>query len=243
MPLPVFWLIMLLALAFRALYKRKASLALFLSGFAWLFLISSGLVADFLVHNLERKHPPLLEVPVFEEDEPVCVMVLGGGHVSDPRLPANNQLVVTALGRLVEGIRIHKSIPGSKLILSGGTGNDTVSQASVLAGAAKILDITLEELILFEEPQNTRAEAVAFRDGLDGSCRLILVTSAVHMHRSMLEFQRADADPIAAPTNHQFKIRPKSNLLRQLPSAENLRKSESAIHEYVGIFWMKLGGR
>lgn len=48
------------------------------------------------------------------------IVVLGGGVVSDTRLLANNQSLCSSLARLVEGIRIHNNLKGSKLILSGG---------------------------------------------------------------------------------------------------------------------------
>ena len=35
--------------------------------------------------------------------------------------------------RLVEGIRIHRNLPGSKLILSGGGGFDPVPNAKIMA--------------------------------------------------------------------------------------------------------------
>ena len=46
------------------------------------------------------------------------ILILGGGHTNDSRLPANNQLSTNALGRLAEGIRIHRELPGSKIITS-----------------------------------------------------------------------------------------------------------------------------
>ena len=74
----------------------------------WMFLLS-----------LERSYPPLTDLNSLSNDIDVHIMVLGSGHTSDPALPANNQLSHNALGRLAEGIRLHRLLPGSKLITSG----------------------------------------------------------------------------------------------------------------------------
>ena len=44
---------------------------------------------------------------------PKWIVVLGGGHVSDPSLPANSQINPAALARVVEGVRLYKAIPGA----------------------------------------------------------------------------------------------------------------------------------
>ncbi len=61
-------------------------------------------------------------------------MVLGGGHASAPDLPANSQVNGATLGRLVEGVRLHRAIPGSKLLLSGGAVFDPVPEAEIMPG-------------------------------------------------------------------------------------------------------------
>lgn len=56
-------------------------------------------------------------------------------------LSANNQLSTTAVGRLTEGIRIHRMLPGSRLILSGYGGDSNVTQALVLYRTALLLGV------------------------------------------------------------------------------------------------------
>jgi uncharacterized SAM-binding protein YcdF (DUF218 family) len=55
------------------------------------------------------------------ETDPIkFVVVLAGGHKSDPAIPVTSQLSGESMIRLVEGIRILRESPGAKLILSGG---------------------------------------------------------------------------------------------------------------------------
>ena len=74
------------------------------------------------------------------------------------------------------------------------------------------------------------------------STQLIVVTSAIHMPRSMYLFQKAGLNPIAAPTNHLVKTSLQHDPWYWNPSSYNIRKMEAAIHEYIGLFWSKLGG-
>jgi hypothetical protein len=47
--------------------------------------------------------------------------------------PVTDQISKSSLTRLVEGIRIHKELPGSKLVLSGGGGFDPMPNARIMA--------------------------------------------------------------------------------------------------------------
>jgi uncharacterized SAM-binding protein YcdF (DUF218 family) len=60
------------------------------------------------------------------------IMVMGGGYANEFLLLYNNQLSQNALGRLVEGIRLYKKLPGSKIILSGWGYDQPLSQAQTL---------------------------------------------------------------------------------------------------------------
>ncbi len=62
-----------------------------------------------------------------------------------------------------------------------------------------------------------------------------LVTSAYHMKRSMIEFERVGANPIPAPID--FRIRGEYNAFSYFPGARHLRNSDLAIHEYFGILF------
>lgn len=70
--------------------------------------------------------------------------------------------------------------------------------------------------------------------------RSLLVTSAAHMQRSVQLFEKRGLQPIPAPTDHLYKHSESKNLFRWIPYAYNIRKMESAMHECIGILWMKL---
>ena len=71
---------------------------------------------------------------------------------------------------------------------------------------------------------------------------MILVTSASHMRRAVLMFQKVGLDPHPAPADHRVMRGNQHPLLKYLPSAGALQKSRRAIYEYMGLTWAKLRG-
>ena len=112
-------LILILGLFLLILSRRKKTGKVFiLIGVLLLGTLSYEAVSERLLKPLEYMYPPLIH-PVNMEDVR-WIVVLGGGHTSDQRLSVTSQISDLSLSRLVEGIRLHREIPNSKLILSGG---------------------------------------------------------------------------------------------------------------------------
>ncbi len=204
---------------------------LVLAGLSW------GPVADSMLKPLEQSEGAW----VFHEGmrEIRWVVVLGSGHVSDPRLPAASRLDEASLARLVEGIRIHRLLSQSRLLLSGGSLYDSVANAQVMAEAALCLGVEPGKLALEKTSRNTEDQAREIK-GMLGEEPFVLVTSAAHMPRVMELFRAMGMNPIAAPTNHMLKQRPHGSYSQKYPSCENLRKVRRALHEYLGLAWLKV---
>jgi len=225
-------------------WRRKKALArqfLWIS-LGWLFLISTPFIPDILVKNLENKYPSLTNVQLQGLPGKVNILVLGGGVTNDLKLPPNDQLSEAALVRLSEGIRLFHLLPESHLITSGWGGREEITSAEVVAQTAKALGVDAERISMQPLAENTWQEALEYKRLFSDSCPFVLVTSALHMPRSMNLFQKAGLNPIAAPTNHLYKRGEKLNPWFWLPSSNNIKKMEAAIHEYVGLLWYSLGG-
>src|ERR1041384_3333784 len=91
--------------------KQKAGKILLTIGFALLSLLSYGRVSVSLLQPLERSYAPLQSVPPGSEIK--WVVVLGGGASSDLGVPLAARLSEASLARVIEGIRLHRQIPGS----------------------------------------------------------------------------------------------------------------------------------
>lgn len=197
------------------------------------FISAFYLVPDLLVRNLESKYSPV-DLSSIDFDS-THILVLGGGHVRDPRVTSIDQLSASTLSRLLEGMRIRFEVPGSKLICSGYGGVDTVSNAAVMRSAAMELGVDGSRIQMLEKAANTWEEAQFYRDGFGTSVPLILVTSATHMKRAMMVFKAMGLDPIPAPTDFIVKKR----IRRDWLSHENFRKVQIALHEYIGLVYYR----
>jgi uncharacterized SAM-binding protein YcdF (DUF218 family) len=65
--------------------------------------------------------------------------------------------------------------------------------------------------------------------------RILLVTDAMHMPRSVKSFERHGMEVVPAPT--VFFSREPRTLMHLLPTAENLRRSYYALYEWIGMAW------
>lgn len=247
MPLPLASILLLLALWWLATSRRRGAPGLAVAIALGLILIGgNGRIADTLLRPLETRYAAYLPDRSGESDPgttasapPAFIVVLGGGHVSDPSVPLSSQVNEAAVIRLVEGIRLQRLYPGSKLIVSGGTVFDPLPSAKLMADLAVELGVARGELIQVDQPLDTAAEAARIAP-IVGDAPFLLVTCAAHMPRAMALFERAGTHPIPAPTNHMARLRQGPGLGHYFPSAYSLAKTEKAIHERVGMVWAKL---
>ncbi|MDX9943104.1 MAG: ElyC/SanA/YdcF family protein [Bacteroidales bacterium] len=237
--LPFFWFLALLALILLFRKKQRFGKTMVLLALLWLLMTSTGPLPHRLIRSLEKRYEVFTGPLSLQEGERLHILVLGGGHTSDERLPANNQLSLSALGRLTEGIRLHRLHPGSLLILSGYPGLDQLSNAEVMYNTALLLGVSAEDMAIIPEPENTRQEALAYLGHYGSRHPLIMVTTATHIPRAMIWFRKAGLEPIPAPTNHAIKESPVSKPRWWIPSPEKIALTDRAIYEYAGIVQAK----
>lgn len=206
-----------------------------------LVLVCCGPTGDLLLRPLEQRHAPLVDVDVEGAREATFVVVLGGGLTSREGGPVTSELNTSSTIRLVEGIRHHRALGTTTLIVSGAAVTQQRSTADALAQVALDLGVSESELALADGARDTAEEAAAVLDLAGPGATVIVVTEASHMPRAMLLFERAGLNPIAAPTLHRAS--PRLFVLGSLwPSARNVRKVERAFYEYIALLWIALGG-
>jgi uncharacterized SAM-binding protein YcdF (DUF218 family) len=226
--------------------RQRLGKVLVTLGTVLLLLLSTPFISSWLLVPLEQRYPALLHpetvsgVPK-DSISPKWIVVLGGGHVSDPSLPANSQISAAALGRVVEGVRLQKVIPGSKLLLSGGAVFDPVPEAEVMAQVAGLLGVKPQDIVLESDSRDT-AEEAAIIAKMIGREKFFLVTSAAHMPRSMALFAKRGLQPIPAPADFQVPKTQSSDPGRFFPGVGSLAQTQIALHEYLGLVWVWLRG-
>ena len=240
-PLPFCIEILLLGLIVLLFTRKQRTGKVVVSlGVALLATLSYDAVPNGLLRPLEYKYDSPRNIKEISDAQ--WVVVLGGGHISDSRVPITSQISRTSLIRLVEGIRLLRMLPGSKLILSGGGGFDPVPNAKIMADVAMAIGVDRRNLILESVSEDTKDEARLIQKIVGGD-RFVLVTSASHMPRSVSLFEKLGMKPIPAPTAHQVKDRQAMDPGMFFPSPGNLRKAEMAFHEYLGSVWARIRGQ
>jgi uncharacterized SAM-binding protein YcdF (DUF218 family) len=221
--------------------KQRIGKVLVLIGVSLLAFCSYTPTSDILIDPLIKKYSSYKHANQGAlNQETKIVVVLGAGHSNDNNiLPVTSRIGYDSMVRLIEGIRIYRMMPEGKLLLSGGSEPGTISSAQDMAQLAKELGVNENDIIIESKSRDTEDEAYIIRSMI-GEESFVLVTSSVHMPRSMALFRKNGMKPIPAPTRsieERIYYRGPDPFY---PSSVNLEKSEMAFHEYLGIIWAKL---
>ncbi len=218
---------------------------------AFILLMTAGntRVSNELLKSLEWQNLSVGELPQAE-----AIVVLGGAtrSISPPRTMPD---LSDRGDRILYAAKLFKEGKAPLIILSGGRIEWLGGGASEAQDMAKILssmDIPPEAIVLESNSFNTRENAVNTQKILQarGIKRILLVTSAFHMPRSLLIFQRLGMKPIPAPTDFMVSRQElaesnysrESRILSLIPDSTHLDKTTTAIKEYIGIFIYRLRG-
>ncbi|MGV0102568.1 YdcF family protein [Nostoc sp. DSM 114160] len=114
------------------------------------------------------------------------------------------------------------------------------------------IGIPSEAIVQEPDSLNTYQNAVNVRKILSarGIRQVLLVTSAMHMPRSLQIFQRQGINVIPAPTDflvsegelQELGSTPKAAILNLLPDTDNLHQFTIAFKEYIGSLVYRLRG-
>ena len=247
-PLGLACILLVLALLLRA--KSRLWPFLLLAALLILWLSSTALVANGLARSLEWKYLPPDEVPALD-----TAVVLGGG--TEPSIYPRSGVEVTGAGdRVLYAARLYREGKIKHILLSGGEiewlTSSTSSPAEDMAALLTEIGIPQEALWLEGESRNTHENAVYGQKMLEekGIQKVLLITSAMHMPRSVALFEKLGVEVIPLPVDYSI-IRQDENtgngdligqLLGFLPSAGNLVTTTNALKEYLGILTYTLQG-
>ncbi len=207
-----------------------------------LALVCCGPTGQLLLAPLENPHSPLTEAPEVEHFPGTPhVVVLGGGYRYRVDGPVTSELTPASIVRLNEGIRIHRALDDSVLIVSGAAVGQPGSTGEAMAELATAMGVPKSEILIADSPRDTAEEARAVHKLTEPDDPILVVTSASHMTRSLKLFERNGIDAIAAPTHH-LTTTTSLRIGNLWPSAANVRRVERAVYEYTALLWISLGG-
>ena len=221
------------------LHSRRPRVALTITAFATAILLtlSLPLVAWWLGRGLEVSYAPIdPHDPAFTNVR--TIVVLSGAYDPSPGRQIWDEMNSATLRRTIEGVRLARALPATKLILSGGDPYLRSPPASAMAQFAADEGIARSRILIERHSRDTADQAALLAPAL-GRAPFILVTSAYHLRRSCALFRRVGTTPLPAPTDYLSGDVPPDDIA---PSREALNATAAALHEYLGLAWGRLRG-
>jgi uncharacterized SAM-binding protein YcdF (DUF218 family) len=218
-----------------------ALIILFISGNTWF--------SNWLAQSLEWQNIPKTELPTAD-----AIVILGGATRSQT-YPRPDVDFTDAGDRVWYGATLYREGKAPKIIVSGGRitwKGAGKPEADDMTKLLVTLGVPQLDIIPEGNSFNTRDNAVNVQQILQAQNfkTILLVTSAIHMPRSMAIFKHLGINAIAAPTDYRVaqseldepNLQTEAAILSFFPNEESFSMTTQSIREYIGIFVYKLRG-
>jgi len=222
--------------------SKRSSLAprVLLFGLVLFMGLSTRPATELLLRPLELMYAPPSTDTLLQHD---AIVVLGGGYRFHPQTGEANVFHTQGLDRLICGLVALRNRAAPLLVLSGGPrwlfDMAPSSDAEAMRNLAVQLGAPPSALVLEPRSLNTAGEATEIKNVLPDATRILLVTSALHLPRSVRLFQQQGFDVTPMPCDYVTE-RTGWGFEDFLPSALRLNWTRAAIHEYAGlaVLWL-----
>lgn len=253
LPLFIFPLGLIALLLILTLVMKRGRRAIIAVALLILWIGSSRYVAYALVRSLETRFMP----PEGELRADAIVVLGGGTRGSDPPrpLPELNE----AGDRVLYGAKLYHDGAAPVVIVTGGsiewlTPEGVSPEADDMSALMALLNVPADDVWLEDKSRNTYENALFTKQLLENANmnEVLLVTSAMHMPRSVALFEAQGVRVIPAPTDfllsdaewqHLWRGGPTVTLINLLPNVEYLTYTTRVMKEYIGIAFYILTGR
>lgn len=210
---------------------------------ALLYLLSMPFVANEVFRYVEGY---AVKRPISEVSDAKAIMVLGGMLTSAPTPDGSGPEWVDP-DRFFAGIELFKAGKAPEIVfvrsfspLNGGQEVEGEYQRQM----AISMGIPEASIKLTQRAVNTEEEAEGLRKlPMPEGSKIILVTSAFHMKRSVHLFEKAGFDVQPYPVDFKEDLIKQNTLLEFLPDPDALKNSSIAIRELIGRSYYQLLGK
>lgn len=213
---------------------RRTGLAFLGLGAVVLIVFGVLPTSQYLMAPLENR----FERPDYQTAQGVAGIIILGG-TERPSLSRARQFPILGFdaARLAGAAAVIQQLPEKSVIFSGGiTEPNGLSQADVAGDYLASLGIPRARLILERKSRNTAenaSETYAMLKPNVRQGRWLLITSAFHMPRAVGAFRAAGLEVIPYPVAYQTTGVGVGAWVFDV--AENLRLSDLAVHEWIGL--------
>lgn len=242
-PVGLVSVLLLLALFCRILRKRALSVFCICLALMTFLLSSNNYIAKSLVTSLEQQYPQLSI-----ENTPIAdAIIVLGGSLAPPATPRKFSQFTGRSNRFWLAGKLYLAGKAKYIILSGG---NVFRQKHLQAEAhyvrEKLIEMGVPDKVILIEPNSrtTQENALETKKLIEKTKAksALLVTSAIHMPRSMQLFSTWDLDIKIVPTPSDVIVSDitQPSILTILPNSSAINLSTQALHEYYGMGINKL---
>lgn len=205
----------------------KSGAALVLSAFVWICSMGCGFMTRLIGVPLETPFESYRTMSVSGYPSADAICILGGGL--GYHLEGGKPELFSGADRACMGAELYRSEKAARIILSGN--KSFQSTAPILAA----LGVDTNCVVTYNAARNTEEESRLI--AASGMTNILLVTSAWHMQRALMLFERAGLHVIAAPTDFEMSYAAQEPLKFSdfLPGSDAMSRNSVAIKEWVGL--------
>jgi uncharacterized SAM-binding protein YcdF (DUF218 family) len=248
-PLGFGCLLLILALILRKYDRLRNGLLIAVVLILW--LAGNRWISTSLARSLEWRYLPPQEIPQAE-----AIVLLGGS--TEPALYPRPQVEVnSAADRVLYAASLYHQGTAPLILLSGGSidwqPDSSGSPAEQMAELLDMLGVPAQALLLETKSLNTYENALYAKEMLAerGITRVLLVTSAMHMPRSVGLFEKQGLEVIPLPADftvtqegwdNLFSESLENNIISFFPNSSSLGLTTNVLKEYIGMLIYRLRG-
>jgi len=218
---------------------RRAGCALSGGGIVLLMILGFSPLPALLAVPLEARFPPQAD----DAPAPDGIIVLGGSVDENLSGVLGRVTLADAAERLTAPIALHRLYPKARIVFTGGTAalrGSKYTEAGTVRQFWREAGLDQGEILYEDKSRNTFENAVFTRDLVKPQPgeRWLLVTSAMHMPRSVGIFRKAGFPVIAYPVDYRTTGKFSFGLPRH--ASRNFTLVEFAAHEWFGLaaYWL-----
>lgn len=239
---PLSWALVCFLLSF-LLKKEVIRKRLRVTGIVILLVFTNPWLIKNIIYSWEV--PPVKSESIVQPYD-VGIVLGGSMRYYDPDM--NRVVYSSSVDRLLQAMQLYHDGKIKKILLSGGSGFVNYQDWKESGLIAKVLlksGVKEEDIILENGSRNTYENAVNSVDMLKSGKygrKILLITSAFHMRRSLMCFEKLNfkVDPFSVDIRSAIHINTLDRIIQ--PDAECMMQWDMLIHEWVGIVMYKLMG-
>lgn len=222
------------------IWKRRLQIL----GVALLYVFSNDFLANLLINRWEPPFKAIVDLPSYE----VGIVLSGVTNLS--KAAEDRTFFAKGADRATHAMQLYKAGKIKKILVSGGQGFSPINdqrEARKLADFLILAGVAENDILIEDQAKNTRENALLTKEMLQAyqyptDQTHLLITSAFHMYRAELCFQKVGIQVHTFPVDYygNDKVIDWKGLIQ--PSPISLQIWHKLVKEWIGIITYRLTG-